>query len=133
MSWNDNVINEFRANGGVVGGMFASANMIILHSTGAKSGKERVSPLVTTEDGERLILIASKGGAPTNPDWYYNLKANPVATVEYGTETFQVRAAEAIGEERDRLFKILADERPGFWDYTRMTDRVIPVFALERV
>jgi deazaflavin-dependent oxidoreductase (nitroreductase family) len=133
MSWNDNVISEFRANGGKVGGPFEGAKMLILHSTGAKSGEERIVPLVTTNDGDRLILIASKGGAPTNPDWYYNLKANPNATVEVGTETFQVRATEATGEERDRLYKILADERPGFWDYTKMTDRVIPVFSLERI
>jgi deazaflavin-dependent oxidoreductase (nitroreductase family) len=133
MSWNDTVIAEFRANQGKVGGAFEGATMLILRSTGAKSGQERVSPLVTARDGERYILIASKGGAPTNPDWYHNLVANPVATVEVGTETFQVRATEAKGEERDRLYKILADERPGFWDYTKMTDRVIPVFSLERV
>jgi deazaflavin-dependent oxidoreductase (nitroreductase family) len=132
-SWNDNVIDEFRANGGVVGGMFEGAQMIVLHSIGAKSGQERVLPLVTGKDGENFILIASKGGAPTNPDWYYNLIANPIATVEVGTETFQVRAVEAHGEERERLFKIVADERPGFWDYVKMTDRVIPVFSLERV
>jgi deazaflavin-dependent oxidoreductase (nitroreductase family) len=133
MSWNDNVIAEFRANEGKVGGPFEGATMLILRSTGAKSGQERVSPLVTARDGERYILIASKGGAPTNPDWYYNLVANPVATVEVGTETFKVRATEAKGDERDRLYKILADERPGFWDYVKMTDRVIPVFALERI
>jgi deazaflavin-dependent oxidoreductase (nitroreductase family) len=132
-SWNDNIIDEFRANGGVVGGMFEGAQMIVLHSTGAKSGKERVLPLVTGKDGENYILIASKGGAPTNPDWYYNLKTNPIATVEVGIETFQVRAVEVHGEERDRLFKIIADERPGFWDYVKMTDRVIPVFSLQRV
>lgn len=133
MSWNDNVIDEFRANGGIVGGMFEGATMLILHSTGAKSGKERVLPLVTAKDGDKYILIASKGGAPTNPDWYYNLLANPIATVEVGTETFQVRATEHKGEERDRLYKIVADERPGFWDYVKMTDRVIPVFTVERV
>lgn len=132
-SWNENIIDEFRANGGVVGGMFEGATMLVLHSIGAKSGRERVLPLVTAKDGDRYILIASNGGAQINPDWYHNLSANPDASVEVGTETFRVRATEAKGEERDRLYKILADERPGFWDYVKMTDRVIPVFSLERV
>ncbi|CAN5393873.1 nitroreductase family deazaflavin-dependent oxidoreductase [soil metagenome] len=132
-SWNDNIIDEFRANAGVVGGVFEGATMILIHSIGAKSGQERVIPLVTEPDGDNYVLIASKGGAPTNPDWYYNLVANPVIEVEVGAETFKVRAVEAHGAERDRLFKVVADIRTGFWDYEKMTDRVIPVFSLQRV
>src|SRR5690349_15812379 len=98
--FNKNLIEEFRANGGKVGGQFAGSPMILLTTKGAKSGQERTTPLVYTRDGDRYVIIASKGGAPTNPAWYHNLVANPEATAEIGTETFRVRARVAEGEER---------------------------------
>ncbi len=91
--WNQQVIAEFRANAGKVGGMFEGAPMMLLTTTGAKSGQSRVAPLVYTTDNDRYVIIASKGGAPTNPDWFHNLRANPEVTVEVGTETFNARAS----------------------------------------
>ena len=90
--WNKQIIEEFRANDGRVGGHFANNTLVLLHTTGAKSGQERVNPLVTFEDGDRLVVVASKGGAPSHPDWYYNILANPEVSVEYGTEQFQAQA-----------------------------------------
>ena len=107
--------------------------MLLLHTVGAKSGQPRVSPLVYTSDGEHMVIIASKGGAPTNPDWYYNVKANPLVEVERGTERFQARATIAEEPERTRLFDQMVAERPGFGDYQRKTTRVLPVIVLERV
>lgn len=131
--FNQTVIAEFRANGGVVGGYFAGANMLLLHTTGAKSGQERVNPLVYTRDGDRLVIVASKGGADSNPDWYYNLLANPAATVEVGSDTFAVRAtAVTEGPERARLYALMVAHREGFADYERKTARTIPVVVLER-
>ncbi len=132
-SFNDGVIEEFRANGGVVGGYFADSTVILLTTTGAKSGAKRTSPLVTVMDGDRYVLVASKGGAPTNPDWYHNLVANPEAVIEIGTDTIPVRTVEHHGEERDRLFGLVAARYPGFNDYVKATTRVIPVFTAERV
>lgn len=131
--FNQRLISEFRANGGIVGGQFAGAPLLLLTTTGAKSGEQRVSPLAYTTDRDRLVIIASKGGSPTHPDWYYNLKANPVATVERNAETFEVRAEEATGEERDRLFGKMAAAMPGFAEYQRNTTRLIPVLTLERL
>ena len=131
-SFNEQVIEEFRANEGKVGGMFEGAPMILLTAVGAKSGEPRISPLVYTTDGDQMVIIASKGGAPTNPDWYYNLVANPVATAEVGTETFPVTATEATGDERKRLFDQMAAIMPNFAEYQRKTDREIPVFTLTR-
>ncbi len=134
--WNDfnqQVIAEFRANAGQVGGQFAGAPMLLLTTTGARSGQARTAPLVYTTDGDRFVIIASKGGAPTNPDWYHNVRANPEATVEVGTETFQARATVPDGEERDRLFDQMAAQMPGFAEYQRNTTRRIPVVVLERV
>ncbi len=91
-AWNQAIIAEFRANGGKVGGQFAGAPLLLLHTMGARSGQPRVNPLAYTRDGDRLIVIASKAGAPTNPDWYYNVVANPLVTVEVGTEQFQAQA-----------------------------------------
>jgi deazaflavin-dependent oxidoreductase (nitroreductase family) len=130
---NEKVIEEFRANGGKAGGWFANMDLLLLHVTGAKSGKEYVNPLVYTHDGDNLVVIASKGGAPDNPDWYNNLVANPETTVEVGSETFAVKAREAVGEERDKLYAAQAEKYPGFKDYQEKTDRVIPVFVLEKV
>ena len=127
-----NVITEFRANGGKVGGMFEGQPMLLLTTTGAKSGQPRLIPLVYTTDGERLVVIASKGGAPTNPDWFRNLVANPTVTVEVGSETFQARASVAASPERERLYDQQAALMPGFAEYQRKTTRQIPVVVLER-
>ncbi|MHB8646277.1 MAG: nitroreductase family deazaflavin-dependent oxidoreductase [Thermomicrobiales bacterium] len=131
--FNQQVIAEFRANGGKVGGPFADRAMLLLTTTGAKSGQPRTSPLVYTTDGDRIVIIASKGGAPTNPDWFHNLGANPTATVEVGTERFQARATVVEGEERQRLYDAQAAIMPGFAEYQQKTTRQIPVVVLERV
>lgn len=131
--FNQKVIAEFRANGGKVGGQFANMPMLLLNTTGAKSGQPRTNPLAYTTDGNNLVVIASKGGAPTNPDWYYNIKANPVVTVELGREQFPAQAVIAEEAERDRLFNQMAAAMPGFAEYQRNTDRKIPVVILTRV
>jgi deazaflavin-dependent oxidoreductase (nitroreductase family) len=132
--FNQGVIDEFHANAGKVGGYFAGANMLLLHSTGAKTGQQRVNPLVYVRDNDRLVIIASKGGADSNPDWYYNLLANPLAAVEVGTERFQVRATPVTEEpERSRLYAKMVEHRPGFADYEKQTSRKIPAVILERV
>jgi len=131
--WNKAIIEEFRANGGKVGGQFAGGTLLLLHSTGAKSQQERINPVAYTRDGDQFVIIASKGGAPTNPDWYYNLLANPLVTVEVGTEQFQVRATVTAEPERTRLFAQMVKTMPGFADYEKKTTRVIPVITLTRV
>jgi deazaflavin-dependent oxidoreductase (nitroreductase family) len=130
--WNTKIIEEFRANGGRVGGQFEGAPLLLLHTTGAKSGAERVNPVMYQADGDDLIVFASKAGAPTNPDWYHNLRANPNATVEVGTETVEVVARVAEGEERDRIWTRQKERFPGFADYEEKTTRQIPVVVLER-
>ena len=127
------IIAEFRANGGRVGGPFAGRSLLLLHTTGAKSGKERVNPVACLVDGDRLIVIASKGGAPAHPDWYYNLVANPLVNVELGAEQFQARAMEAQEPERTLLYERMAAANPNFDEYRRKTTRVIPVIVLTRV
>jgi deazaflavin-dependent oxidoreductase (nitroreductase family) len=131
--YNQRLVEEFRANNGKVGGQFANSPLMVLTTIGAKSGLPRTIPLVYTKDGDRLVIIASKGGAPTNPDWYHNLVANPTATVELPGETFQARAVIAEDAERDRLFAQQAEQMPGFADYQRNTTRQIPVVVLERI
>jgi deazaflavin-dependent oxidoreductase (nitroreductase family) len=131
--FNQKIIEEFRANNGKVGGQFAGANMLLLTSTGAKSGQPRVSPLVYTIDGDNMVIIASKGGAPTNPDWFYNLVANPIVTIERGADQFQARATVPEAAERDRLFNQVAALMPGFAEYQRNTTRQIPVVVLEKI
>ncbi len=131
--WNSAIIQEFRANNGKVGGNFEGAPLLLLHSKGAKSGKVRVNPVMSLADGDRLAVFASKGGAPTNPDWYHNLLAEPRATVEVGHETFDVIARVATGEERDRIWSTHKQRYPRFGDYESKTPRVIPVIVLERV
>jgi len=132
-AFNRKIIEEFRANHGVVGGPFEGAPMILVTHTGAKSGTQRTTPLVHTRDGERYVIIASKGGAPDNPDWYHNLKANPRATVEVGDERFEAEVeVYTDGPERDRLFDGMAEAMPNFRDYATNTSRVIPVMALSR-
>ena len=130
---NNQIIEEFRANDGKVGGYFANRTLLLLHTTGAKSGKERINPLATDEDGDRLVVVASKGGAPSNPDWYYNLLAHPVVGVEYGTEEFQARATVTSEPERSRLYQKVANQFPGFTEYEAKTKRVIPVITLSRL
>lgn len=131
-AFNENLIEEFRANGGKVGGMFAGAPLMLLTTTGAKSGKPRVAPLVYTRDGDDYVIIASKGGAPTHPDWYHNILANPAVTVEIGSESFPARATVAEAD-RDRLFDQQAAQMPNFAEYQRNTMRRIPVVVLERI
>jgi deazaflavin-dependent oxidoreductase (nitroreductase family) len=131
--FNQQIIDEFRANEGKVGGPFEGARLLLLHSTGAKSGKERIAPLAYRPDGDHLVVFASKAGAPTNPDWYHNLLANPKATVEVGTDSFAVRARVADGDERDRIWEDQKREVPNFAEYEQKTDRRIPVIVLERV
>jgi deazaflavin-dependent oxidoreductase (nitroreductase family) len=132
--WNKGIIEEFRANGGKVGGQFKGAPLLILKTKGAKTGLERANPMMYQADGDRFLIFASKGGSPTHPDWYHNLLANPRATVEVGDETFDVDAEVLTGEERDRFYAIQAERYPGFADYEVKTDgiRTIPVIALVR-
>jgi deazaflavin-dependent oxidoreductase (nitroreductase family) len=130
--WNRKVIEEFRANGGKVGGYFEGAPMVLIHHIGARTGVERVSPLVYLPDGDTMVIAATKGGAPTNPDWYHNLKAHPEIIVEVGTDSFPVEATEVTGAERDELWRRLVQMRPGFGEYEQKTDRVFPMFRLER-
>ena len=131
-TFNENLIAEFRANGGKVGGQFAGAPLLLLTTTGARTGLPRTHPLVYTTDNGRIVIIASKGGAPTNPDWYHNLRANPEVTVEIGTEVFLARASLPEGTERTRLFDQMAAQMPGFAEYQKNTTRQIPVVVLER-
>ena len=131
--FNQKVIAEFRANGGKVGPPFEGAPMLLLTTTGAKSGQQRTTPLVHTMDGDRLVVIASKAGAPNHPAWYHNLVANPTVTIEKGTERFQARARVAGDEERDRLYAAQARLMPNFAEYQQKTTRRIPVVVLERV
>jgi deazaflavin-dependent oxidoreductase (nitroreductase family) len=131
-AFNEGIIEEFRANAGKVGGPFAGAPMLLLTSTGARSGRPHVTPLVYLEDGGRIHIFASMGGAPQNPAWYHNLRANPDATIEVGTDQYPVRAVITSGEERDRLFKEQASRMPAFAEYQKRTSRTIPVVTLER-
>ena len=126
------VIDEFRANAGKVGDHPAGANLVLLTSTGAKSGQSLTIPVAYHQDGERLIIVASKGGAPKNPGWYHNLVANPAVTVEFGSEKFSGRAEVAADKERDRLYEQHAAKFPQFHDYAKQTTRQIPVVILTR-
>jgi deazaflavin-dependent oxidoreductase (nitroreductase family) len=130
---NKAIIDEFRANEGRIGGRFEGRTLLLLHTKGAKSKQERINPVAYVRDGERFVVIASKGGAPTNPDWYYNIVANPALTVEVGTEKFQVRATVAEEPERTRLYNKMIEMMPGFGDYQQKTTRVIPVIVLTPV
>jgi deazaflavin-dependent oxidoreductase (nitroreductase family) len=130
--FNAAIIKEFRANAGKVGGPFEGATVVLLTTVGAKSGQTRVNPVVYRIDGGRMYVFASKAGAPTNPDWYYNLLAHPDITIEVGSDTYGVTASVIEGPERDRIYADQAKEFPGFADYQSNTDRVIPVIALDR-
>src|SRR5215216_2465730 len=133
-AWNAGVVEEFRSNDRTLTtGRFAGRRLILLTTTGARSGLPRTTPLAFTRDGEHYVVIASKGGAPTHPDWYHNLVRNPIVTVETGAETFQARARIAQGGERERLYAAQAALMPGFAEYQRKTERQIPVVVLERI
>ncbi|BDB43199.1 MULTISPECIES: nitroreductase family deazaflavin-dependent oxidoreductase [Mycobacterium] len=129
---NKDIIAEFRANQGKVGGQFAGADLLLLHTTGAKSGEQRTSPLAYFDIDGKLIIIGSFAGAPVNPAWVHNLRANPAARVEVGTDAFDVTARELPPAERDELFSRLVAEAPGFGEYQAKTSRVIPLFELQR-
>lgn len=131
--WNKQIIEEFRANEGKVSGQFEGAPLLLLHSVGAKTGATRVNPMMyQTVGDDRFAVFASKGGAPTNPDWYHNLVANPHTTVEVGTETLEVIARVAQGDERERIWTKQKAAYSGFAEYEQRTTRAIPVIILER-
>lgn len=129
--WNSKIIEEFRANGGKVGGGFEGAPLLLLHTRGARTGQERVNPVMYQKVDGGYAVFASKGGAPHNPDWYYNLLAHPRVTAEIGTGTADLVAREAEGDERDRIWNAQKAAWPGFADYERNTTRQIPVIILE--
>jgi deazaflavin-dependent oxidoreductase (nitroreductase family) len=131
--WNKAIIDEFRANEGKLGGPFEGATMLLLHTRGAKTGIERVNPVAYQPLDDNFAVFASKAGAPTNPDWFHNLKANPEVTVEVGTDVVEVRARVAEGEERERIWERQKQLMPGFAEYEQKTSRQIPVVILERV
>ena len=131
--WNAAIIEEFRANGGRVGGQFEGAPLLLLHSVGARSGKERVNPMMYQAVGDAYAVFASKGGAPSNPDRYHNLLANPAPTIELGAVTVEVRARVAGGVACDTIWETQKERYPGFADYEASTTRQIPLVMLEPV
>jgi deazaflavin-dependent oxidoreductase (nitroreductase family) len=131
-AFNQRIIDEFRANGGVVGGPFQGAQLLLLGTTGAKSGAARLNPLAYLEDADRIIVIASFAGADSHPPWFFNLLTNPRVTVELGSETFQAEASVVHEPERSRLYDKMANRMPTFEEYRNKTARVIPVVALAR-
>ena len=132
--WNDALIDDYRKNGKPTSGPFLGRQVLLITTKGAKTGTERTTPLVWTKDGDKLVIVASKGGAPTNPAWFHNLRANPVVTIELGKEKFAARANVAKPEsERRRLYDRHAATHPGFADYEKKTTRRIPVVTLERI
>jgi len=131
--FNHNLIAEFRANDGKVDGAFAGAPLLLLTTTGAKTGRKHTTPLVYLKDGDRVVVFGSKGGAPTHPAWYHNLVANPGVTVELAGDTFEARGVTIEGDERERIFAAQKDAMPAFKEYEEKTDRQIPVIVLERV
>ncbi|MFL6127164.1 nitroreductase family deazaflavin-dependent oxidoreductase [Actinophytocola sp.] len=130
--WNTAIIEEFRANGGKVGGQFAGGNLLLLTTRGARTGNPHTTPLAYLADGDRLVVTASAAGAPRNPAWFHNVRANPTVEVELGTDTFKAVASIPDREERDGLWEKVTSAMPGFADYQKQTDRVIPVVVLTR-
>ncbi len=130
--WNSQVVEEFRANEGKVGGQFEGAPLLLLHTKGAKSGAERVNPVMYLDLDGRRYVFASKAGADSSPDWYHNLLANPDVTVEVGEETYAASARPVSGDDRDRIYSEQARRYPGFAEYAAKTSRVIPVVELTR-
>jgi deazaflavin-dependent oxidoreductase (nitroreductase family) len=131
-SWNQQIIDEFRANDGRVGGQFEGAPLLLLHHTGRKSGTERVSPIMYRAVGDAFAVFASKAGADVHPDWYHNLLAHPTTTVELGTDTIAVKARDLPADERDPIWEAQKADYPGFAGYEAKTNRTIPVVLLER-
>jgi len=131
-AFNTNIVDEFRANGGKVGGPFEGATLLLLTTTGAKTGQPRLNPLAYLAIDGKTIIVGSKAGAPTDPHWVHNLRANPRAHVEVGTDAYDVTARELPSEERDPLFDKIVALSPVFADYQSKTDRVIPLFELQR-
>lgn len=132
-AFNAGIVEEFRANAGVVGGPFAGATLLLLSSTGAKSGQPRLNPLAYFGIDGRIFIVGSKAGADTNPAWVHNLRANPHAHIEVGTEAYDVTARELPAAERDAVFAQVVAAAPGFGEYQEKTSRVIPIFELQRV
>ena len=130
--FNNSIINEFRANKGKVGGPFEGAPMVLLTTTGARSGKQHTTPLVPLIDGDQLYVFGSMGGAPKHPSWYHNLVANPAVSVEQGTAKFAATAQPVTGAERDALYAKQASRMPAFGNYQKQTTRTIPVIRLDR-
>ena len=130
---NQGIIEEFRANAGKVGGRYTDRTLLLLHTVGAKSGQERINPVAYIKDGNRFVISASKGGAPTNPDWYHNIIAHPLVTLEVGTEQFQARAEVTSEPERTRLYDKIVEMMPSFAEYREKTTRSIPVITLTPV
>lgn len=130
--WNKKITQEFRANDGIVGGTYEGQTMLLLHTIGAKTGKQRVNPVMYVMDGDRYAIVASKGGAPDNPDWYHNILANPEVTIEVGPEAFKAHAEVASEPERTQLYEKMEAMRPGFTEYKDKTSRSIPVVILTR-
>jgi deazaflavin-dependent oxidoreductase (nitroreductase family) len=128
--FNEQVIEEFRANAGRVGGRFAGRDLLLLHHVGARSGADRVNPLAYLRDGERYVVFASAGGRARNPGWYHNLLAHPDVAIEVGSQTLAVRASLAAPDERERLYRVQAERLPQFAEYQRVADRTIPVVIL---
>jgi deazaflavin-dependent oxidoreductase (nitroreductase family) len=129
--WNSQIIAEFRANGGKVGGPFEGGTLLLLHTVGAKSGQPRVNPVMYQDIGDGVAVFATKGGAPTHPDWYFNLLANPRVSAEIGTQTLPLVARLAEGAERDRIWEAQKRANPGVAAYETRTTRQIPVVILE--
>ncbi|GCE09739.1 nitroreductase family deazaflavin-dependent oxidoreductase [Dictyobacter aurantiacus] len=130
---NPPVIQEFRASDGKIGGQFTGHDILLLHTIGAKSQQPRINPVGYVPYGDAILIIASKGGAPTNPDWYYNILAHPEVELEVGTERFKAHARITEGEERDRLFAIFTNKEPGMGEYQTHTTRLLPVIVLTRI
>ncbi|HEY6646557.1 MAG TPA: nitroreductase family deazaflavin-dependent oxidoreductase [Mycobacterium sp.] len=131
-AFNKNIVDEFRGNGGKVGGPFEGATLLLLTSTGAKSGQPRLAPLAYLTIDGKTIIIGSKAGADTNPDWVHNLRANPRAHIEVGNDAYDVIARELPVEERDETYPKVVALAPGFGEYQAKTTRVIPLFELQR-
>jgi deazaflavin-dependent oxidoreductase (nitroreductase family) len=131
-AFNKSIVDEFRANAGTVGGPFEGATLLLLTSTGAKSGQPRLAPLAYLTIDQKIIIIGSKAGADTNPDWVHNLRANPRARIEVGTEAYDVTARELPPDERDEVYPKIVAVAPGFGEYQAKTSRVIPLFELQR-
>jgi len=132
-AFNKGIVEDFREHGGKVSGNFANSPLLLLTTTGAKSGRQFTIPLVYTRDGDRLVVIASKGGSPTHPDWYHNLVKHPEVVIEIGTDRYPARAIVTEGDERQRLFDAQVKEMPFFAEYQRKVERQIPVVAFERI